>query len=132
MNRSIVRKNRLRVLKDTRNFYYGPDWEDLGNRSVNKDSEECFYNSADGRRCAVSRLIPEITDEEFNGIVPGGTKNWFPDKQDKFNDLVLDYATKNDLHSDDAHETLKWFRRLQEVHDFDNPSGYYELCKDAC
>lgn len=43
------------LLNETRNFYYGPNWEDLGRRST---SEGAYYYKKGNLHCAIGILNP--------------------------------------------------------------------------
>lgn len=110
VERRKVRARRLRVLKSTRKFYFGPKWGAKATRAYDKIEGSCVFKTRDGRNCAIGRLWPETHTK--SGTV-------------KSNDtLVLRLAKRDGLWSGDNNETIQWFQDLQDFHDA--PDSYLD------
>lgn len=104
LTREII-ANRRRILNETREIYYGPDWEPLDTRSTDDDGF-CVYRGRDGRRCAASRLAPRAKWVECASVHEGGNEP-----------VAIRAAKKHRIHSGDDDETLRWMVWLQQFHD---------------
>lgn len=100
---------RLKLLEETRNIYYGPDFEPLPTRSIkiSKEDSDCVYSSEDGKHCAIGRLDPEYAWTEGEAV---------SDIDNEYH--ALEIAKQNGIYSGTDVETLEWLVNLQQFHDF--------------
>jgi hypothetical protein len=114
-----VVKARIKLLEDTRKFYYTRNWRPKPTRSVyvRKDgwrTVSCLYRqirpSGSVKHCALGRLLPDAAWHENAAADSDGNVR-----------LTMKAARSVNVHSGNNKETLRFMLALQGLHD--NPIG---------